>query len=88
MHERSVLERAFEIARSGTCQGLSALRRQLRAEGYDHIESHLSGLGLRRQLTDLIEAAGGLPRESKRGERGRFRHHDPHVADRAGHGAA
>lgn len=73
MNTPSLIERAYELARSGECLGLSDLRKRLRAEGYGHIESHLSGLGLRRELTALIEAASPGGPVDNRGPGGRFR---------------
>jgi len=51
------LERAYQLARSGTCQNMTALKKTLRAEGYSNIESHLLGLHLRRQLAAAMSAA-------------------------------
>lgn len=68
----SLLERAYQIARSGECAGLSDLRKQLRAEGHQQIEGHLSGLALRRELAALIDAANPAG-PAERGPRGRFR---------------
>jgi hypothetical protein len=49
------LERAFELARSGTCLGISDLRRKLRAEGFSDLQ--LEGRTLTRQLVDLCTSA-------------------------------
>ena len=56
MSER-VLERAFELARSGRCKDMTALERQLRDEGYGNMAQQLQGPQLRRQLAALIKAA-------------------------------
>ncbi len=52
---RTVLERAFELARSGRCRSMAEVRTALRAEGYtDH---ELTGKGLSDQLRALIKLA-------------------------------
>jgi|GEM_PF-396723 len=68
----SLLERAYQIARSGECAGLSDLRKRLRSEGYQQIEGHLSGLSLRRELAALVDASNPAG-PAERGPRGRFR---------------
>jgi hypothetical protein len=49
----SPLERAFELARSGSCRNTSDVKKILRAEGYP-IET-LTGNTLLRQLRALIQ---------------------------------
>ena len=53
----TALERAFELARCGTCTKISEIKQRLSAEGYwtDTIE----GRGLDQQLRALIETARG-----------------------------
>jgi len=48
----SPLERAFELAASGHWANVTAIKKKLRAEGYDI--SQISGRTLTRQLTNLI----------------------------------
>jgi hypothetical protein len=58
MTERpTALERAFDLARSGKYAGVSALRQQLKIEGYS--PEQLSGPTLLRQLRELCIASGG-----------------------------
>lgn len=47
----TALERAFTLARSGDCDGVSAIREQLRSEGYSL--NQLEGPSLTRQLRAL-----------------------------------
>ena len=55
-----VLERAFELARSGRCRTIEDIHRQLKAEGYS--TSQITGPWLLRQIRSLIqEATAGLP---------------------------
>ncbi len=51
----TLIERAFELAKSGECENLSVLRKQLHAEGY--AEYLLVGPSLSRQLRDLCATA-------------------------------
>ncbi|WP_129793404.1 hypothetical protein [Sphingosinicella sp. CPCC 101087] len=53
----TTLERAFDLARSGTCRSVSDIRRQLKAERYDQVEAHLSGPAISRQLRELCAQA-------------------------------
>ena len=52
---KSCLERAFEIARSGRTPNLLYLLNQLKAEGYG--QDQIYGPVLKKQLSDLIENA-------------------------------
>lgn len=53
----TTLERAFELARSGTCLSVQDIRRRLKEERFDNIEAHLAGHSITRQLRALCEAA-------------------------------
>ena len=58
----TVLERAFELARSGRCRTIDDIHRQLKAEGYS--THQIMGPWLHRQLRSLMQdansrAAGG-----------------------------
>ena len=57
MQTPTTLERAFSLARSGTCLGVSDIRRTLKNERYDNVEAHLSGSSIGKQLRTLCEAA-------------------------------
>jgi hypothetical protein len=39
----TILERAYQLARSGACANVSDIKKQLKAERYDRVEDHLSG---------------------------------------------
>lgn len=54
MVERSTVERAFELARSGSVRDVEELIRTVRNEGYEGVSSHLAGREIRRQLRALI----------------------------------
>lgn len=52
---KTALERAFELARSGTVLNMAELRSRIRREGYS--SEQVEGKALGRQLRDLIVAA-------------------------------
>lgn len=53
MTPSSTIERAFALARSGTCANLHEIRLKLRAERYDQVDAHLAGSAISRQLREL-----------------------------------
>ncbi len=59
MEERpSVIERAFQIAKSGTVSSIADLSGQMTAEGYANAEQILAGRSLALQVTRMIVEAG------------------------------
>ncbi|MBC9033711.1 hypothetical protein IAG41_15050 [Sphingomonas sp. JC676] len=57
MIEKTILERAFELARNGDCQCLDDIRRRLSAERYSHVDDHLAGKMIQKQLRREIKGA-------------------------------
>ena len=58
MEERpSVVERAFQIAKSGSAANIAELRRQLVADGYANAEQMLGNRSLALQVTRMITEA-------------------------------
>lgn len=57
MQPPSTLERAFDLARSGTCASVGDIRLALKRERYDQVEAHLSGHSINRQLRALLAEA-------------------------------
>lgn len=55
MPEQGTVERAFELARSGTCLSMEDIRRRLKAEGYENTQAHLAGSAIRKQLLELMK---------------------------------
>lgn len=51
-----LIERAFDLARSGQYKDVPDIARQLGAEGYEGVTSRLAGPSLRRQLRELCRA--------------------------------
>ena len=58
MHQgKSTVERAFELARAGTCRSMDELRRELTREGYESVLAHLGGPSVGKQLREVMAAA-------------------------------
>lgn len=57
MGEKSTLERAFELARSGSYTGVAEISRRLTTEGYPGVHAHLSGSAIKSQLLAICTAA-------------------------------
>ena len=53
----STIERAFALARSGTCRTLPELKQQLRLEGCELVDYHLAGKLTKSQLSALMARA-------------------------------
>lgn len=52
-----IIERAFQLARSGEIQSVIGLRARLKREGFTQVEAHLDGKSTRVQLIKLITEA-------------------------------
>lgn len=61
MTNPTTLERAFVLARSGTCANINDIRLKLRAERFDQVDAHLAGPSLARQLRALCAEAKTEP---------------------------
>lgn len=57
MSSPTTIERAFALARSGTCASVADIRAALKRERYDQVEAHLSGQAITRQLRALCDEA-------------------------------
>jgi hypothetical protein len=57
MHSPTTLERAFVLARSGTCASVGEIRTRLKCERFDQVEAHLAGHMINRQLRGLCDQA-------------------------------
>ena len=51
------IERAYQIAKSGECVGVEAIRRRLKDEHYVGVDAHLAGAQIKRDLTSLMKSA-------------------------------
>lgn len=52
---RTALERAFELAESGSCDSVDDIRKRLKSEGFSLTQ--VTGGSLMKQLRELIRAA-------------------------------
>jgi hypothetical protein len=50
----TLIERAFEMARSGRCRSVDHIVKDLKGERYERVDEHLSP-SLRRQLKAIIQ---------------------------------
>ena len=57
MQDQTTIERAFELARSGSCASVNDIRQKLKAERFDQVEAHLAGPAISRQLRELCAEA-------------------------------
>jgi hypothetical protein len=55
LNEPSAIERALELARSGTVRSVEEIRRTLKKEGRDGVDAHLAGDAFRKQLKAAID---------------------------------
>jgi tRNA G26 N,N-dimethylase Trm1 len=53
----TILERAYELARSGTITDLQDISRKLKAEGFEAVDAHLAGPSLRADLRKITQSA-------------------------------
>jgi len=53
----TVMERAYELARSGTCASVSEIRAKLSGEGYYDVAAQIYGPSLTSDLRKLCNAA-------------------------------
>ena len=60
LSQPDIVERAYQLARSGCCGGVEDVRRELLLEGYINVAAHLgAGPALRKTLTTLCLQAQG-----------------------------
>lgn len=52
-----IIERAFELARSGECRRMADIHQQLRSEGFTQIQAYLGGRSIKDQLNKLMAEA-------------------------------
>ena len=55
MSQRKTVERAFQLARGGTCQSVNDIREHLKREGCTNYDEHLAGPLIRKQLLALMK---------------------------------
>ena len=64
MHEKTIIERAFELAQSGECRTLFDIKQILHAEQFSSVDAHMSAPTLRKQLQRLMSSLS-LPRSEQ-----------------------
>ncbi len=57
MYPTNLIERAYQLARTGDFAKVEHIERKLTREGYTAVADHLSGRMLRRELNDMMRAA-------------------------------
>ncbi len=53
----TILERAFELARSGACRSDEEIAKKLKQEQYEAVDTHLGGSSLRKELRKICAEA-------------------------------
>ena len=56
-----IIERAFQVAKSGKVSNIKDLRTQLAEEGYSNVTGVLTGRSLRQQISRMIVEAKAAP---------------------------
>jgi hypothetical protein len=57
VYPTNLIERAYQLARTGDFAKVEHIERKLTREGYTAVADHLSGRMLRRELNDMMRAA-------------------------------
>ncbi len=60
MYQKPILERAFELARTGDFSRVKELEKALSSEGYAKNDPHMHSPSVRRQLRGLCLSSCGL----------------------------
>jgi hypothetical protein len=53
----TTIERAYQLAESGTCRTIADVKRQLQVEGFSNIQDQLFGLSTTKALRDRCKAS-------------------------------
>lgn len=56
-----VIQRAYELARSGRCRGVQEIRTALKREGFEAVDMQLEGRMLRMELSKLCREPRATP---------------------------
>jgi hypothetical protein len=62
--ETHLIERAFQLARSGSCQTIDDIRRALKKEGYSSTDLHLNAASLMKHLRVEINNVKNIDRNA------------------------
>jgi hypothetical protein len=55
--EPSIIERAFELARSGRCRSIKDVRQKLKDEKFSAVDDHIAGPSIVKQLKTILAEA-------------------------------
>lgn len=55
MHRQTTVERAFDLAETGTCITVNDIRTQLKREQHESVDAHLAGQSIQKQLRARLE---------------------------------
>jgi hypothetical protein len=55
MQQPTIIARAFELARSGSCHSATEIRTKLLHEGYEHVHQHLMAPSVVKQVKKLLK---------------------------------
>lgn len=58
-----IIQRAFELARSGECKSKEELEKRLRREGFSAVHGHLAGHRITSELRSAFAATKGRTEE-------------------------
>lgn len=57
MYRTNIIERAYQLARTGEFTKVEHVERKLTREGYTAVADHLGGKMVRRELNEMMRAA-------------------------------
>lgn len=52
----TIIERAYDLARSGPCRSVSDIEQTLKRERFSSVEAHLQGKAIKKSLNLLLSA--------------------------------
>lgn len=56
----STVERAFELARNGSCRTIEEIARRLKQEQFESVDTHLGGASIRKELRQACAESRSL----------------------------
>jgi len=55
LHRQTTVERAFDLAETGSCETVNDIRSQLKREQHESVDAHLAGSSIQKQLRARLE---------------------------------
>jgi hypothetical protein len=62
----TIMERAYELAKSGEFRNAGEIEEQLKREGFEQVHAHLSGSFTRKQIQSICSRAWKSGQQAKR----------------------